>query len=451
MSTITLVKIIKYCLLALPVLLFAAGAVALGSAISKKPRALLKMLKRCWFLALIVAVAYAWGFMQIDQIEDRYEGSITIRLNYAEASKGLAPNGTRFNTYDILSDEVLQTAIEAGEMGDITPRQLRATLSVRPLAAGSASAERYYVSTEYLLLYAATQDTENLNGMDVVQAVANAYAENFRQQYSRKTTVMSPDFDAVAELDYLDQVTLLDKYANGIADYLDMCNHESKTYVSSDGETFSSLRSKVKNLAKVELERLRSHILVKGLSKNANQQISRLNYLNLIQDIKADKNTASYKIRLETIEMYERDLATIVLIPTRDGTGEFYMSRTKIGVDVFADEAEDYSKNASKAKSVISTNNYAIRQLSSGSATAADYATADAMVQAICDNLQGYAQKGLAMIAKYDAKTTGEQLTLSLPELERSMKKYVVLMGGMCVCASLFFVALFQWKKKKRQ
>lgn len=449
MSTITLVKIIKYCMLALPVLLFVAGVVALSSKIGKKPGVLLKPLKRCWLLALIVAVAYAWGFMQIDQIEDRYEGSITIRLKYAEASKGLTPNGTRFNTYDIISDEVLQTAIEAGKMGDITPRQLRATLSVQPLAAGSASAERYYVATEYVLIYKATQDTEHLNGMDVVQAVANAYADQFRQQYSRKTNVMTPDFSAVAELDYLDQVTMLDKYADGIADYLDMCSHESKTYVSSDGETFSSLRSKVKNLAKVELERLRSHILVKGLSKNADQQISRLNYLNLIQDIKADKNTASYKIRLETIAMYERDLATIVLIPTRDETGEFYMSRTKIGVDIFADEAEDFSKDASKAKSVISTNNYAIRQLSSGSATAEDYAMADAMVQAICDNLHGYAQKGLAMIAKYDAKTTGEQLTLSLPEWERGMTKYAILTGGMCVCASLFFVALFQGKKKK--
>lgn len=445
-----MVSIIQYGLLALPAFLFAAGVLALDPMLSRRPRLILKPLKRCWFLVLIVAAVYAWGVLQIDQIAACYEGSITLRLNYAEASKGLTPNGTRYNSYDIVSDDVLEIAIKEGRMGDITPRQLRAALSVRPVAEDSASAERYYVATEYTLLYKATQDTQMLVGMDVVQAVASAYAARFCEQYRRKTTAMTPDFDEVAALDYLDRVTMLDQYADGIADYLEMCSHESKTYVSFEGETFASLRSKVKNLAKVELERLKSYILVKGLSGDAEQQISRLNYLNLIQEIKADKNTASYTIRLEAIDMYKRDLATIVLIPTRDETGEFYMSRTKIGVDIFADEAEEYSRNASKAKSVISTNNYAIEQLSNGAATAADYAAADAMVQALCDHLQGYAQKGLAMIEQYDELTTGDQLTLILPDTGRALAKYAILLSGMSIGASLFFAALFQWNRKEQ-
>lgn len=449
------VTIVKLGLLALPVVLFLAGVLLATRTPNKKTGSLCQALKRVWVLALVLAMVYVGCFIGVRQMQSNLEGSITIGLNYSKASRGLNPNGTRFNTYDILSDEVLEKAIADAGMGDLTPRQLRASLSVEPLEAGSLSHEQYYVATEYVLSYTATEKTEHLNGSEVVKAVAAAYRDSFLQQYSRKTVVMEPDFGAVMELDYLDQVELLEKYASDISGYLDMCSNESKTYTYTDGETFRSLAAKVDSLSDVELERLNAYILVKGLSVNADQQLSKLNYLNLMKDITADKKSVSYTIHLEAIEMYERDMATIVLIPTRDDTGEFYMSRAKVGVDDFADQAEDFSKDASSAKSYISTNNYAISQLSASTATEADYATADAMVEAICANLSAYARKGLAMVADYDANTTGEKLTLSMSEYDLLSKgnlmKYAFLFVLMSVSGGIFLAALPRRKQGKRQ
>lgn len=450
-----IVTISKLVLFVLPVILLVAGVLLATRTPDKKKARLRQAPKKVWALALVLAIVYVGCFMGVRQMQSNLEGSITIGLNYARASRGQYPNGTRFNTYDILSDEVLEKAIADADMGDLTPRRLRETLSVEPLEAGTVSAERYYVATEYVLNYTATKYTQHLDSAVVVEAVASAYYDSFIQQYSRKTVVMEPDFSRVEEVDYLDKVELLDKFAADISGYLDMCGDESKTYAYADGETFNSLAAKVDSLSEVELERLESYILVKGLSRNADQQLSKLNYLNLMKDIKADKNSASYNIYLEAIEMYEQDMATVVLVPTRDEDGEFYMSRTKVGVDIFADKAEDYSKEASSAKSYISANNYAISQLSASSATEADYATADAMVEAICTNLSAYAQKGLAMVEEYDANTNGPILTLHMSEYNMLSKgnlmKYAFLFVLMGASSGIFFAALPKRKQSKQQ
>ena len=452
-----IVALAKCALLVIPAVLFLVGCFMLAQTPDNKKNAgIRQIVKRVWIIALVLALVYVGCFMGVRQVQSGLEGSITIGLNYAEASKGLNPNGTRFNTYDIISDDVLEAAIAEGNLGDLTAQELRDALSVEPLEAGSyASAEHYYVATEYVLSFNATGKTEHLNGSQVVQAVASAYYDSFQEQYSRKTDVMELDFTQVDAADYLDKVELLDKYASGVAEYLEMCSNQSQTYAAADGETFGSLAAKVDSLSDVELERLKSFILVKGLSVDADQQLSKLNYLNLIKDINADKNSSAYGIHLEAIEMYERDMATIVLIPTRDDDGEFYMSRTKIGVDVFADQAEDYSRNASNAKSYISTNNYAISQLAGSSATDADFATADAMAEAIKTNLQSYAQKGLDMAAAYDADTVGGYLTFSQGEYDMLSKgnllKYGILLVYMGASSGLFLAAILGRKRRKKE
>ena len=449
----TIVMIAKNLLLALPVVLFLTGGLMLMRTPDKKRRKA-PAWKRIWVLALLIAVAYVACFAGVRGEQSKLEGTMTISLDYADASRGLNPNGTRFNTYDIISDAVLEKAIADAQMGEITPQELRSTLSVAPLEAGDASAEQFYVSTEYVLSYQASEKTSHLIGDEVLLAVADAYYEDYQAQYSRKTNVMELNFAGMEQADYLDQVKLLANYADNVSEYLEMCSEESESYIFRDGETFASLAAKVDVLSKVELERLESYILVNGLSENADQQIAKLNYLNRMKDMTADKNTASYGIRLEAIEMYERDMASIVLIPTRDDDGEFYMSRTKIGVDVFADEAEDYSKNASAAKYVISTNNYAISQLSGSAAAETETAAAKAMIASIQTSLKAFADKGLDMIRDYDSKATGEYLKFNLkpydPVSGGNLMKYGFLLVVMGVSAGMFTAGISGRKRKAK-
>lgn len=450
-----LISNINLVLLAIPVVLFLLGLLLAVRPEGKGGMNLLQAAKKVWILALVIALVFTLCYAGTQFAEQGLNSQMTISLNYAEASRGLNPNGTRFNTYDILSDAVLEKAIADGNLGNLTPNQLRATLAVEPLAAGSSvSAERYYVSTEYVLSYRASGRTQHLSSTAVIKAVANAFYDSFRESFSRKTAVMTPDFSLLDEADYLDKVELLDRYASDMAEFLRMCSKESKTYASGDGETFSSLSTKINSLRSVELERLNSYILVKGLSVNRDQQLSKFRYLNLMKDINADKNTASYGIHLEAIDLYERDMATVVLIPTRDDDGEFYMSRAKIGVDAFADLAEDFSKTASTAKSTISSNNYAIRQLSGSTATRNEYNTADTMIHEICSNLQALSRKGIDMVTDYDTNVIGDKITFSMRSNSAfstgSLVKYAIALVVMTAASGFLLAVLVQRSSNRK-
>ena len=254
------------------------------------------------------------------------------------------------------------------------------------------------------------------------------------------------------EADYLDKVDILEKQITAVQNYLWTCNTEGQNYVADDNETFASLASKIADYQDVELERLRSYILTKGLSNDSGRQLAKLNYENLIRDISYQRDTADYDVRLETIDMYERDMATIVLVPMTDDEGEFYMSRTKVAVDDFADEADLSSQSAAQTQQEIENNRYAISQLNSASASDDEYETADDMIEAFKATLTDYAERALEMVKDYDTQTSGNYLVVSSNStgvMQGIIKNSVIVFAGIVVSLALL-IAVFPEHQKRR-
>ena len=462
MDIASIVRICRYVIMLLPVVLVLAAGVCffqvpnLGTKLTFSDR-FKKVVKniRLWIL---VCILYAACFGALTLVYDRVQNSITIGLNYALASQGLTPNSTRFNSYDIIDDPVLEQAISDGQFGDISVDDLRETLSVAPLQSGNdeeaLAEEQYYISTEYVLTYEASLKTLFLNGNDVVESVAQAFATQFYDQYSRKTDILELDYTKVDNADYLDKIDILSAQMSGIQDFLWLCSSQGENYVSEDGETFSSLATKISDYQTIELERLRAYILTKGLSSDTDRQLAKLEYENMIRDMNYQKNIADYQVRLETIDMYERDMATIVLVPTTDDVGEFYMGRTKIAVDDFADEAELSSQNAALAQNSIENNSYAISQLSSSEASEADYTTADNMIASIKESMTAYADQALRMSVDFDSKTSGSYTALTSDHdqfFRRLILSVVLLTGAMAAASALVIMSLPLSENKKRE
>ena len=114
-----------------------------------------------------------------------------------------------------------------------------------------------------------------------------------------------------------------------------MLQAESRSFQSEEtGETFTSLEKKINSFRDVQIERYRAFVLENGLVRDRTQYISKLNYINRISNIYYMKHLTAYQVRLEAIDKYERDMASVVLVPTEDENREFYMSRTQIGVEM---------------------------------------------------------------------------------------------------------------------
>ncbi len=409
---------VKYVLIAIPVVIMLCALVLIMGQrrenLLRQTKMGVRALKKWIIPVFILAVLYGAAWLGVNQMQISMQASVIIGFNYPEASSGLNPNRTRFNISEILSDNILEKAITDGNLNNVSVDDLKQSLSVTPLQAGdSISTNQVYMSTEYQLTYEASKNTLQLDPGSVVDAVAEAYCQEFVSAYSRKTDVLTMDFSDLEDLDYLDIVNLFDKKSESVEEYANLLSYENASFQSeTTGETFSSIAEKIRSFREVQLDRFESFILSNGLAKNRDQYIAKLNYDNTITHLDYLKNLATHNINLDAIDRYERDMATIVLIPSEDLDGEFYMSRTKIGVDYFAENAELAMQSAAKHQQDMQFNDYAISQMMAAGRAENRITQVENMLESLKSEYQVYAGLLADTLADYDKKTTNDYVSV---------------------------------------
>lgn len=445
-------EVLRYALLLIPAVFFVVILLLVMGQGKKNMLQLAKRrasgLKRKIALILVLSIAYAGIYLLTEQLRLSVQASAVISFNYQEASSGLTPNGTRFNASEILSDDVLSTAISNGNFNNVSVDDLRSRLEVVPVTAGETlSVDQSYISTEYQLIYYAGWNTRHLKPQDVVDMVAHAYYDDFINTYSRKTNILEMDYGELEDADYLDIVDYFSAKANSLYNYASVLSSENVSFQSEDtGETFSSIAEKVQNFSDVQLERYEAFVLTYGISDNKSQYIARLNYNNRITSTSYLRNVAAHEVYLEAIDLYQRDMATVVLVPSEDTEGQYYMSRTKIGVDYFADEAEKTMQQAADQQLEIETNNYTINQLLSAGSSDTAAAQADAMVESLKSEYESLYQLMIQTLEEYDRNTTNDYINIQMSsashisgqDMRTAILLGIVFAGLLCILIIVF-------------
>ena len=136
------------------------------------------------------------------------------------------------------------------------------------------------------------------------------------------------------------------------------------------------------NLTELPYAQLSAYVWEHGIAKNADLSIQTLEYKNKLLRQYYEEYMDEYQIRTDTIDAYQNSMIDSVLIPTYDNNHEYYMSRTKIGIDDLALEAENYLEQAKGTQVSIDRNLDMIDKIELGS-TDAQRATADAMIESL--------------------------------------------------------------------
>lgn len=329
---------------------------------------------------------------------------LRVKFNYEEASKGLNPNKTRFNASKLLSDELLGKAIEKGGF-DITPEELAGCLEFSSSFDEqqiNASSEILDIATEYRIVCKPDIFQYNIDAYGLFGLLADVYYEEFIGRFSENDSILNLNLDGLKNMDYMDADNYLELNAKKLHHFMSCYNGENPTYrLEKNGETFSSLAEKIGNFIDVELERFSSFVLENGLSKDSDDYITRMNHLNRLLQTDCEKNMAAYDVRLETIDMYDEQMASIVLVPTNDENLKYYMSRTKIGVDYFAEQADRYLQTATLQKEQMEHNDYAKSQIVSKGRNTAAYEKADTMLETLKEELESLAQQSRQLSDSY--------------------------------------------------
>lgn len=241
----------------------------------------------------------------------------------------------------------------------------------------------------------------DVSAQELLTSFQECYKDYFVKTYAGNFSLLDlKGIDDVKNMDYLEMLDYFQMYQDNIQHLIDKFANENNTYKYNDTQ-FADLQKVLQSFESVTLERFKQFVLDNGLQKDESDYTSWVSYQNKLKDVQFQKLRAGYDIRLDAIKLYDEKMATVVLVPTRDTSDEFYMSRTQIGVDYLAEEANSYQNKATDIQNQISTNDYALSMINSQDATDSEYAQADNMCDSIITELKKMASSAKTLTTEY--------------------------------------------------
>ena len=368
----------------------------------------------------------------------------TMSLNYQEGSKGLNPNSTRFNMYELKSTEVMKRALSyMGMTGDVTPEELANNISIDNTNQKSINPDdqsSYFISTSFLVTYNRNKSMGRLSTNDIMTMICKAYNDIFHERYSDKRTVLNYNIGDMTDMEYVEISNELSRQAQQMTSYLSRRVSENGTFRSeATGQTFQTVNRLVQNLVDYDISKYNSYILETGLAKNKAEFIQTLYYKNSVLDMQYQKSMADYSVRQDGITKYDEAMIGTVMIPAVNSNDEYYMSRTNIGIDYLAKDAETHLSSAKDTLKQIEINTDIINKLSERTPTLENYTRAEEMLKDINSEFENISQIALETDREYVKYKTKDYLTFQ--PVEKSLREKVE-WKKLAVCGAVFLICL---------
>ena len=293
--------------------------------------------------------------------------SITITINSASVSKGQNPDGSAFDIYEILSDEVLESASRKLD-SKISAAELKHHLSVSDALTAKTNQQlkqsildgehqNTYFPTVYRVTYATVPDAiggdeiwnqiraifkSSARSIDrILDAVAQSYQEVYAASYLTYDSMFLIDWDSIDTLDYYNRAEALRTEAMRILRFLgDKANEVSVDGSTSEKLTYGDLSNDLWQLISVDIDNHQAYIIQNSITKSRKELLRQFRYMEEIHKEKKERQTEAYLILDEAVDMYDSSTTKVVFIPALDQDNSFYMNRTKVGLDYLVESAD---------------------------------------------------------------------------------------------------------------
>ena len=360
-----------------------AGSSGISGRVWNGIRNAAEVFRKRWYVFLAVFLVIFVAFCGFHYAKSDRTASTVLSLDYEEASKGLTPSQTRFNIFEIQSGKVMERLIEyAGLEGKITPEELSKCISVQATHDKSVSGNVNYISTSFVVRFTVNDAMAGRTADDMLSLLCKAYREYFVEHYGYNHSILAFDTDDLKFNDeYLLAVDLLELKCSQLEKYVQLRQRESKNYQDPDtGNSFSALEQRVNSFYTYDLARLRSYIIENGIANDKAGLVSMLDYKNRMDRLMYDKLMAAYDEDNNGIRLYDAAMSAVVMIPTQDQTLQYYMSRTKTGMDNMALHADAQLEGAAERMEQIKYSTYLTEKLGAAVSDRKKAEKADAMI-----------------------------------------------------------------------
>ena len=386
----------------------------------------------------------------VQYLINTHTASTVLSLDYEEASKGLAPNGTRFNIFEIRSSEVMDRLIGyAGLEGKITPEDLGKCVSVKATHDKNISGSVNYISTSFEIKFTSKGAVRDRNPEDMLSLLCKTYREYFVEHYGFNHSILSFSVDDLKfNNEYLMMVDLLELKCGQLEKYVQLRDRESKNYRDpGTGISFSELEQRAKNFFTYDIAKARAYIIENGIVSDRFSLGTMLNYKIRMDRLMYNKMIAAYDEDNEGIRLYDTAMSAIVMIPTQDRTMQYYMSRTKTGMDNMALHANAQLVGATERMERIEYNTYLTEKLTANDSSPIHLEKADAMIDEIETSLEKLAADIQTVDSSYTSTKARNYLSFS-EDGTGFVERFGLILSLLCAALILAaaFVCVFLYK-----
>lgn len=385
--------------------------------------------KRAVILVLtLVFTCLGMGYTILAQVN---KVSMTLSISYQGIEKGLNPDGTRFNVFEIASSEVLDRTLSKMNVPGLTVDGLRDRISIYALSpyninekikeAKLEGGDYTYMPNEFSISYSQQNKFAPNHTRELLSALSESYKEVFMEKYTDKNLVLEDITIDKENYEYVEYESLYKNKIESMIEFLTKKNGENSTYQSKETQqTFGNLIYMLQNVMNVDLENLQSFIVKSKISKDPEGIVAQLGYD--IDMLTLDYRRESYESTFvkETIDQYDSTVTDFVFIPTLDQSNNFYMNRTKTGLDYLADRSYDAGIEAEATRLAITEKQELIDafsgELPQGEERGRLVAQVEALVAEIDNKLAYISDLAVRTTAEYNEYTTKDYLKFSIPE-----------------------------------
>ena len=132
-------------------------------------------------------------------------------------------------------------------------------------------------------------------------------------------------------------------------------------------------------------------------------------------------------------------MTRIVLVPTWDTDGEYYMGRTKVGIDQLSMEAEEYSQTVAAYSKEMQTNSSVIEAYSN-SGSSGQNAYLDGLIETVSSEIMSLAEEAKRVSQEYSETRMNQCITVTADG--GSFLKYAIMTLGLYAA---FYLTVDLW------
>lgn len=367
--------------------------------------------QRKWRI-FIVSVLVTAVFFAGSCYNTYYTESMLVSFIYPNSEKGKYPDGTRFNIYDMLSDEVIRSAVELYnaetdkritvsdvEDGIAVKENMTADILSKVDSARELGMDYAYFTNEYCLTFEPMRRMNFSNTNDlfgIVPYVDNAkfmekfykaYVNYFMDKHAEKNILTGFSQEIQSEnYDYLEIAERYEDRINMCINYLEGKSAENGAFRSSQtGLTFNDLINSFRNFKDVQVKNLTAFVSASKLTKYPNEFVNRLKVHNELEMLEYNKYKAEAKHAKTAMEQYDHTFEENIVVAGVSDANGLYQTRAKTAYDKITKRAHDAGVKAENIYQDIQENERLIREYGRSRISASERvrltAAADGMIQ----------------------------------------------------------------------